>query len=278
MIILNKDKILEVRTIRKNGTEYYCLRDIGDFIGYKKISNQYRFMNVIYVNTDAYSKDARHRRLGRKKTAYATADEIAKMLIKGERMDLEKRSELANRLNLDKIFIWEREETHFGKVLEYFCEYLHLKLFKQYPIDKYRIDYYVPEIKLAIEYDENGHRSYNKKREEAREKIIKERLGCDILRISNETEYAQNTISCILIILSKYNPDEECRISSANKLKEVSKKILSIASELDVVDGKMCELLNKTVVSNDGFIQLKPIEGSAAYDWINYRIKPTDRN
>lgn len=46
----------------------------------------------------------------------------------------------------------------------------------------YEIDIYFPTIRLAIEIDEDGHKSYKKKEELRREKLIKDALGCEFSR------------------------------------------------------------------------------------------------
>ena len=64
-------------------------------------------------------------------------------------------------------------------------------------------------------------------------------------------------------------------VAESKELMEAAGNISSMKAELNRLSEKVDALYNK---DTEGFIQLKPIEGSAAYDWINYRIKPTDRN
>lgn len=53
---------------------------------------------------------------------------------------------------------------------------------RQFKINDYFIDLYIPSKKLAIECDEFAHKNYNKVRENIREKHIKEKLHCTFLR------------------------------------------------------------------------------------------------
>lgn len=52
----------------------------------------------------------------------------------------------------------------------------------QYKVGNYFIDLYIPELNLAIECDENGHRFYDKTKELEREQYIKNKLGCEFIR------------------------------------------------------------------------------------------------
>jgi len=58
----------------------------------------------------------------------------------------------------------------------------HLRQEFQFPIGKYKIDLYFPDVNIAIECDEFGHRGYDKQLEEKRENFIKQKLGCKIIR------------------------------------------------------------------------------------------------
>ncbi|MBC6695257.1 hypothetical protein H9L25_00495 [Terrisporobacter mayombei] len=62
---------------------------------------------------------------------------------------------------------------------------------KQYPVLGYRIDYYIPDLNIAIEYDENDHKYYTYEQHEGRQKEIEEKLGCRFIRVSdrNSDEY-----------------------------------------------------------------------------------------
>lgn len=55
----------------------------------------------------------------------------------------------------------------------------------------YRIDYYIPSLNIAIEYDENNHKNYTYEQHELRQKLIERELGCKFIRVndSNSDEY-----------------------------------------------------------------------------------------
>lgn len=66
-----------------------------------------------------------------------------------------------------------------------------IKGIKQYVVLSYRIDYYIPELNVAIEYDENSHKHYLDKKDKIRQLEIEKELGCKFIRVSdkNSDEY-----------------------------------------------------------------------------------------
>lgn len=82
-----------------------------------------------------------------------------------------------------------RDQTFYEKVMWMFIrdrKTLNTKFRRQYSIDHYVIDFYSPEIKLAIELDGTIHNSpENKKYDKARQEYL-EAFGISFIRITNE--------------------------------------------------------------------------------------------
>ena len=76
------------------------------------------------------------------------------------------------------------------KMLNELCDFLdelHIKYIKQYPILTYKIDLFLPDYNLSVEYDEEQHK-FKQKYDKNRENNIKDILGCEFVRIKeNET-------------------------------------------------------------------------------------------
>lgn len=71
---------------------------------------------------------------------------------------------------------------------------------KQFNIDdKYRVDYYIPSLKLAIEYDEDCH-SYTIEDDSYREKYIIDKINCKFLRCSYKNSNIKNIIKVLISI------------------------------------------------------------------------------
>lgn len=87
----------------------------------------------------------------------------------------------------------ERKETEFflelSQSLKGFKE--DLTLCRQYSVLEYKIDGYIQELNLAIEYDESYH-IYTEKEDNIRQNQIEKALNCRFLRLSSEDTNAKN--------------------------------------------------------------------------------------
>ena len=78
------------------------------------------------------------------------------------------------------------------KLLKDFLDEYNIKYIQQYKIDKYRIDLYLPELKIAIEFDEEGHKYYSYETQEYREQYIKQKLDCKFVRVNDKDSHGKN--------------------------------------------------------------------------------------
>jgi len=96
-------------------------------------------------------------------------------------------------LNNDNLYIIElkRPELVFIDKLEHSLKPFNIKGMKQFTILSYRIDYYIKDLNIAIEYDENEHKNYTYEQQELRQAEIEKELGCRFIRVSdkNSDEY-----------------------------------------------------------------------------------------
>lgn len=98
-----------------------------------------------------------------------------------------------------------RKEIELFNLIKPTVEKLNLTLYQQYSVLNYKIDAYIPEINLAIEYDEKNHTCYSYESQEGRENIIQNEIGCDFLRIPETTSYAEGISLIIQRILELEN-------------------------------------------------------------------------
>ena len=61
------------------------------------------------------------------------------------------------------------------------------KVIAQYPVLRYRVDFFLPELNIAIEYDE-AHHKYKKQQDIKREQEIMGFLNCKIIRVAEGEE------------------------------------------------------------------------------------------
>lgn len=85
----------------------------------------------------------------------------------------------------DSMVVTSRKEIEFVDSLEKTLEPFDLTIEKQYRVLSYHIDFYIKELNLAIEYDENNHSGYSYESQEGRQKEIEHAIGCTFLRLSD---------------------------------------------------------------------------------------------
>jgi len=105
----------------------------------------------------------------------------------------------------------ERREIQFGKMLNQILkDVIQGKIIPQYLVENYRIDFYLPYYKLAVEYDEKRHSTPNQARQDwLRQVSIQQKTGITFIRVQENYEY-QGINAILRYTLAK-------RFSSTNK-------------------------------------------------------------
>lgn len=106
--------------------------------------------------------------------------------------------------NKEEIILHERKELVFVEKLEKELVSLGLIGVRQYVVLDYRIDYYLPFLNVAIEYDENDHKHYTYEDHELRQTYIEMELGCEFIRLSDDDSDDTN-IRKVLEFIKKYH-------------------------------------------------------------------------
>lgn len=86
----------------------------------------------------------------------------------------------------------DRKEIEFLDSLEDALKPFNIQGIRQYNVLSYRIDYYIPDLKIAIEFDENNHKNYAYEKHEGRQMQIEKVLGCRFIRVSDENTDSYN--------------------------------------------------------------------------------------
>jgi phage anti-repressor protein/very-short-patch-repair endonuclease len=120
----------------------------------------------------------------------------------------------------EKIIIKEqnREEVVFFKELELTLKAMNIEIETQFKVLNYRLDGYIPQYNLAIEFDEKHHKiTSNKKKDKNREEDIIKELQCNFLRLSSDEH---NNFNIGLVIKEIFNYKEENFSKRQNKILE----------------------------------------------------------
>jgi very-short-patch-repair endonuclease len=91
----------------------------------------------------------------------------------------------------ETIILQNRPEIMFLDKLEETLSPMNIMGERQYISLKYRIDYYIKDLNIAIEYDEGDHEQYTYEQQELRQALIEKELRCRFIRVSdkNSDEY-----------------------------------------------------------------------------------------
>ena len=76
---------------------------------------------------------------------------------------------------LDRVEVAEESKTidEICEAIKGFTEFR-----QQYPVGPYKIDMYLPDLKIGVECDERGHAGYSEFKEAIREQFIVQQIGC----------------------------------------------------------------------------------------------------
>lgn len=129
--------------------------------------------------------------------------------------------DLIQMLNINLHVVYSSDEAHFITILEE--SFSECKIHKQFSIDKYRIDMYFIDYKIAVEIDENNHINRDILYEEERELFITNKLKCVFIRF-NPNEKLFNIVKIIFKIreyIKNYQIDKEDEVDDKQKNADV---------------------------------------------------------
>lgn len=90
-----------------------------------------------------------------------------------------------NNIISDMAVLSTKKEVEFVSKLKMSLIPFNLSLNEQYSILTYKIDAYIPELNIAIEYDEDNHKYYTYEEQEYRQSLIESKLGCKFIRVTD---------------------------------------------------------------------------------------------
>lgn len=116
-------------------------------------------------------------------------------------INTQKRNDILKKFNIENDALFTtRQEAEFIDTLLKILEPFNLECIKQYQVLNYRIDLYIKELNIAIEYDE-GHHSSQVEEDDVRQNAIEKEMGCKFIRVSNRHSHLWN---CGYILKSFY--------------------------------------------------------------------------
>ena len=194
--IFNNEEFGQVRVVMVNNEPYFVAKDIATVLGYKDpkntVKNRCKNRKIISIQ----HPQSENKTL---KIAVIPKEDLLILISLSQKYsEVEKTNIIAslvdaNMLSNNMCLVYSREETEFISELEQFLNAQNITDgIRQFRVLNYWIDYYIPSIKLAIEYDENEHKHYSYDRHEGRQREIENKLGCKFIRVSDKNTNAYN--------------------------------------------------------------------------------------
>lgn len=198
-LFTNEELDMKVRVVEINGEGWLVGKDVAEILGYREPNKAI----VRHVDEDDRTKQPIIDNLGRKQDSWIITERGVLSLLQRSRLRDTQKQELIKEFNLsDKFVLTSREEIEFIDQLEETLKPFNLIGIRQYKINSYMIDYYIPSLNLAIEYDENDHKSYSYEAHEGRQKEIEDTLKCRFIRV---TDNNTNNFNIGLVLKEMFN-------------------------------------------------------------------------
>lgn len=168
----------EITSIVVEGTPYFVGNDVAKVLGYSN------YRNAVAVRVDERDKTKSKIKYKGKKRTVTLINEagLTNLIVGCELLTQSQKKEWLVKFNLEDM-LTSRKEIEFLQLLEGVLSPLGLTLERQYIVNGYRLDGYVPEMNLAIEYDEGQH-DFHQEDDYQREQDIHREIGCKFVRVS----------------------------------------------------------------------------------------------
>lgn len=198
-LFTNEELDMKVRVVEINGEPWLVGKDVAEVLGY----NEPNKAIVRHVDEDDRTKQSIIDNLGRKQDSWIITERGVLSLLQRSRLRNTQKQELIKEFNLsEKFVLTSRKEIEFIDQLEETLKPFNLIGIRQYKINSYRIDYYIPSLNLAIEYDENDHQGYSYEAHEGRQKEIEDTLKCRFIRVTDDNT---NNFNIGLVLKEMFN-------------------------------------------------------------------------
>lgn len=191
--------------------KYFLAGEIGEMLGYSK-SNVSKMVSKIDSN-----KKIKELIISAKKTNckarmtqcrwFLTEEGMAELTLNSKKITTKLKEEILRNLNIDYAITYSRKEIEFIDTLEKILEPFGYEGIKQYKVLNYKVDFYIKDLNIAIEFDEKGHTYYPDECEKDRQLNIEKEIKCEFVRVSEKDSDLWNcgyVLKHILEIGGKY--------------------------------------------------------------------------
>ena len=203
LTVFNNKEFGEVRGILINGEPYLVGKDVVKNLGYdlegKHVASEYikKYCDkedyVLYDKNSSVKFDSvlDYKELGQRGGYLINGNAVCILISKSKVKSTEYKRQFKNWLVSegvikDEFIVESRKEIEFLDALEKVLEPFGYECIRQYKVLNYKIDLYIKDLNIAIEYDENDHKHYTCEKHEDRQKEIEKELNCKFIRVSDK--------------------------------------------------------------------------------------------
>ena len=197
-------KLNKIRIINIDGKDWFIGKDVVEALGYSTKTKYYDTIkqhcdeeDMLFLDKNSPLEQGvsfNYKELGQRGGYLVNETGLLKLITYNEIISIKQRENIINFFKkfgmLNDVTLHSRKEIEFIDKLERALLAFNVTGKKQHNILDYKIDYYIPSLNVAIEYDENGHKDYTYEAHELRQELIEKELGCRFIRVTdNKDDY-----------------------------------------------------------------------------------------
>ena len=202
MVLFHNEEFGNVRVVKIGDEAWLAGKDVVEALGYnlsgKHVASEYikahcEPEDYVLLDKNVQFKQGvsfNYKELGQRGGYLVNETGLLKLITHNEIISIKQRENIINFFKnfgmLNGVVFNSRKEIEFIDKLERALLAFNITGNKQHNVLDYRIDYYIPSLNVAIEYDENGHRDYTYEAHELRQELIQKELGCRFIRVTDE--------------------------------------------------------------------------------------------
>lgn len=187
-----------VKNIEKNGEVYYSCVELSELLGYSNPEKEEHIKR--HVPEKELFRDSVN--MTKKGELYISENGAAILINACTLISQKEKKELIKQVIEEEVIVLtSRNEIEFITGLKNVLHSMGISLIPQFSVGNYRVDAYLPQLNIVIEYDEAFHSS-QKSEDKKRQGDIKRALECEFIRVPDDDDVFGN-IGKIMIELLK---------------------------------------------------------------------------
>ena len=193
IITKTNDMFGELKIVMIDNDPWFVGKDVAEVLGYSNASKAV----INHVDDEDRIKEMIETNGGIQLMTVINKRGVCSLICKSKTKSKEYKDKFKNWLVSeglieDSFCITSRKEIEFLDMLEEVLKPFGYKTIRQYSVLDYKIDLYIEDLNIAVEYDEDNHKHYSYEQHEWRQVLIEKELGCKFIRLSDKEDDLYN--------------------------------------------------------------------------------------